>query len=350
MQDLWQSSDLLNSVVSILVAIGAVVVLIIPQRGRFKLLDQPFAKGALSLYIIRSIGFAPIYIYVHHHQQACVKADSILLVMVDIFTLFSLWMWLSVLRGTAYPGFWTTLVQILAACTVIVSVDLPLAQLHSWPAVLPSALLNEFSFGCAVGAAAFRYRRQSIPLIVALSTYNWLQLPAYRAALLCDPRPEPWVYYALAFCKAVNVLLICDLLLRPVREEKAIRLLPLLKKPWAYLGIGPIAALVALAFVITEHWASIRRIGIPLDLSLSVLVPVFAVMIAVWERFGKSAELISKFPITKVTHQVTLELTEDEYERLRSKAKERGVSTEDLIRASVNPDGGKSGAATAPSL
>lgn len=296
--------------------------------------NQPFVNGAFLLWIIRSIGFGCIYIYLKFgHGCARREIDPRLLVMVDCFTMFSLWTWFSVLRGSKYPGFWRTFVEICSAIMVIVPIDLALSVRHSSWALFPSGLLNEMSFGFAVGACAFRYKKNSIPLIVAYTMYNWLQLPAYKDALLCDPGAAGWgVYYVLAAGKGVNFLLICDLLLNGVQEQKPLELLHLLRKPLGYVGAGPIVALIALIFALKDRWEWLKNVSLnSLAVSVSILVPVVAVLLAFWEKLGNSkrAEESASGQTISLT---LLQLTEGEYEELRSKAKQEGISTQELIR------------------
>lgn len=353
--------DFFNVAVSFLIAIIAIGILMFLQRGRAAghdfsgaqetgkadlLLKQPFVKGALVLWIIRSIGFGCIYIYllIRHHaiSQGCVsgKTDPLLLVMIDGFSMFSLWTWFSVLRGSGYPGLWKTFIQICSAIMVIVPIDLALSARVSLWVLFPSALLNELSFGFAVGACAFRYKKESIPMIVAYSMYNWLQLPAYNAALMCNVEAEQWgVYYVLALGKMINFLLICDLLLKPVQEDKPLELLRLLRRPLAYVGGGPIVALIALIFVVIDRWAWIKTIPLnSLYLSVSILVPVVGLMLAFWEKLGKSKQTIAESTPGRMISITLLELTEGEYEEMRAKATREGVPPAEWIRAQLRVD------------
>lgn len=284
--------SLLNIVIALLTAVSAILILRRPSEGRFAELKQPFARGAMLLWAIRSIGFSVIYLYLlvqHLKTGSPDRTDPIILSIIDVFSVLSLWTWLSILRGDPYSGNWETFTQICTALMIVVPVDLWLS-VEGYPGrLLPSILLNQSSFVVAIGTSIFRYRSHSLKFIVAYSIYTWLQIPAYQAALLGNHRPEGWVYYALALGKVVNFVLICDLLLKQPKVTKSLPLIPLMTKPVIYLGVGPSIAFLALILSILERLMPWSENPVEF-LLLTVLVPAIAFGFGLWERFGKHNE------------------------------------------------------------
>src|SRR5947207_2023822 len=163
--------NVLNIVISSLVVIAAVLLLLALKKGKFASFDEPFIRLALSLYGIRSIGHSAIYLHMMMGHGGTrfpqgVTVDLALLLLTDVFTIFSLFAWATVLRAPRKKFVWTTFEQILSGCILVVVADTWLFFHRSSWVLFPSAVLNALSVGAAVGAAAFRYRRHSIPLVV----------------------------------------------------------------------------------------------------------------------------------------------------------------------------------------
>ena len=252
-------SDFLNFAISALIGVSALLLLQPLRKQKFDSVDKAFIRVAcvaLSLYAIRSVGHSVIYL---HRMTAFARDEPIdltLLLLVDIFTICSLWAWATLLRAPTEKIIWTTFEHVIAACVFVVTVDTTLFFQHSSWVLVPSAVLNALSVGFAVGAAAFRYRRYSIPLVVAYISYNFLQIQAYKSAFSLNGSAAIWVFYLLALGKGVNFVLFIGLILkRPLLEKRERTLLSFVQAD-NLKGVWGLVALVA-----GSLWAALNRIA-----------------------------------------------------------------------------------------
>jgi len=275
----------LNIAICLFIVTGILVILWAKRNS--SAVSQAFVKAALVLWLLRSAGFAAVYwrlivLNTRPLHWVSPQTDPLLLVLADAFTILSVWTWLTLLRGPAFSrvGPWGTLVEMIAAWAVIVPVDLILTfQNHTWFVLLPSAVLNFLSWAGAISAVAFRYRERSGPFIITFTAYNSLQIPAYESALLGDPGPEGWIYYALAMGKLFNFVVIVHLLLGSVKEERQQPLLPLLGRLWR---IGVVVAVVAaLTHLVLHAYPALDKN--PWFLALIIIVNALAIWLAIRE-------------------------------------------------------------------
>src|SRR5207244_371367 len=142
-----------------------------------------------------------------------------LVLIGDLFAIAFIWMWLTIFRGHEIKNYFATVTEILAACAVIIPVDLFLAYQYPPWKLLPSAILNILILGIALVACIIRYKKRGIPLVIAMTAYSLAKVPAYGYAASGISGPEMWLYYSLGACEVIIFMLLLVLLLFPNQRD-----------------------------------------------------------------------------------------------------------------------------------